>query len=176
MKQKDLENLISQLPHPFGGAYGDARMPNWPHWHHTPLLGIATTGLRRDRSGWRFCGHAKLYQQGLGTFVQDDTVALLTCDNTEDHICGCCMVGHNGHCLGKVRTETSTEGRMHYGHRLNENNSDKSVRDALGSTNILNSGGVWSTDDSIPPRSPVIRAKEVWSRTNCLCLVKSHMA
>ncbi len=32
----------------FGGAYGDARMPNWPHWHRTPLPGIITTGLRRD--------------------------------------------------------------------------------------------------------------------------------
>ncbi len=30
----------------FGGAYGDARMPNWPHWHRTLLPGIATTGLR----------------------------------------------------------------------------------------------------------------------------------
>ncbi len=34
----------------FGGAYGDARMPNWPHWHRTPLPGIATTGLRRNIS------------------------------------------------------------------------------------------------------------------------------
>ncbi len=33
----------------FGGAYGDACMPNWPHWHRTPLPGIATTGLRRDK-------------------------------------------------------------------------------------------------------------------------------
>ncbi len=36
----------------FGGAYGDARMPNWPYWHRTPLPGIATTGLRRDK-GWK---------------------------------------------------------------------------------------------------------------------------
>ncbi len=35
----------------FGGAYGDARMPNWPHWHRTPLPRIATTGLRRDKGG-----------------------------------------------------------------------------------------------------------------------------
>ncbi len=35
----------------FGGAYGDARMPNWPHWHRTPLPGIATTGLHRDKGG-----------------------------------------------------------------------------------------------------------------------------
>ncbi len=33
----------------FGGVYGDARMPNWPHWHHTPLPGIATMSLRRDK-------------------------------------------------------------------------------------------------------------------------------
>ncbi len=32
----------------FGEAYGDARMPNWPHWHRTPLPGITTTALRRD--------------------------------------------------------------------------------------------------------------------------------
>ncbi len=35
----------------FGGAYGDARMPNWPHRHCTPLPGIATTGLRLDKGG-----------------------------------------------------------------------------------------------------------------------------
>ncbi len=31
------------------GPYGDARMPNWPQWHRTPLPGIATKGLRRDK-------------------------------------------------------------------------------------------------------------------------------
>ncbi len=35
----------------FGRAYGDAHMPNWPHWHRTTLPGIATTGLRRDKGG-----------------------------------------------------------------------------------------------------------------------------
>ncbi len=35
----------------FGGAYGEARMPNWPHWHRTPLPGIATMYLRRDKGG-----------------------------------------------------------------------------------------------------------------------------
>ncbi len=35
----------------FGGAYGDARMPNWPHWQRIPLPGIPTTGLRRDKGG-----------------------------------------------------------------------------------------------------------------------------
>ncbi len=34
----------------FGGAYGDARMPNWPHRHRTPLPEIATSGLRCDKS------------------------------------------------------------------------------------------------------------------------------
>ncbi len=35
----------------FSRAYGDARMPNWPHRHRTPLPGIATSGLRRDNGG-----------------------------------------------------------------------------------------------------------------------------
>ncbi len=35
----------------FGGAYGDARMPNWSHWHRTPLPRIATTGLCQDKGG-----------------------------------------------------------------------------------------------------------------------------
>ncbi len=35
----------------FGGAYGDARMPNWLHLHRTPLPGIATMGLRRANGG-----------------------------------------------------------------------------------------------------------------------------
>ncbi len=43
------------------------------------------------------------------------------------------MVGHNGHCPGKVQTETSAEDRMHYDHRGNENNSNKCAGDALGS-------------------------------------------
>ncbi len=38
-------NLVSM----FGVAYGDARIPNWPHLHRTPLPGISTTGLRRDK-------------------------------------------------------------------------------------------------------------------------------
>ncbi len=33
----------------FGRVYGDARMPNWLHRHRTPLPGIATMGLRRDK-------------------------------------------------------------------------------------------------------------------------------
>ncbi len=46
----------------FGGAYGDARMPNWPHRHYTSLPGIASPGLRRNKGGtlWgrqTFCPH-----------------------------------------------------------------------------------------------------------------------
>ncbi len=46
----------------FGGAYGDTRMPNWPHRHRTPLPGIATSVLRHDkeRALWgrqHFCPH-----------------------------------------------------------------------------------------------------------------------
>ncbi len=37
----------------FGGAYGDARVPNWPHQHGNPLPGIATTGLHHHK-GERF--------------------------------------------------------------------------------------------------------------------------
>ncbi len=40
---------------------------------------------------------------------------------------------------------------MHYDHRGNENNSNKSAGDALGSANIQNSSGVSSTDGSITP-------------------------
>ncbi len=41
--------LVTLLPGSmFGRLYGDARMPNWSHWHRTPLPGIATTGLHRD--------------------------------------------------------------------------------------------------------------------------------
>ncbi len=35
----------------FGGAYDDARMLNWPHWHRTPLPGIAITDLHWDKAG-----------------------------------------------------------------------------------------------------------------------------
>ncbi len=58
----------------FGGAYGGARMPNWPHWHRTPLPGIATTGLLRDKGGnlkgmWNnltgICGKSKAVKENL---------------------------------------------------------------------------------------------------------------
>ncbi len=40
----------------------------------------------------------------------------------------------------------SAVGHMHYDHRANENNSNKSARDALGSANVWNSSGICSTD------------------------------
>ncbi len=40
---------------------------------------------------------------------------------------------------------------MYYEHRSNENNSNESVGDVLGSANTKNSGGVCSTDGSILP-------------------------
>ncbi len=33
----------------FGGAYGDARMPNWPHRHRTPLPKIVSLGLCQNK-------------------------------------------------------------------------------------------------------------------------------
>ncbi len=48
-KQPEGQSVDRKQRSMFGGAYGDARMPNWPHWHHTPLPGIATTGMRRDK-------------------------------------------------------------------------------------------------------------------------------
>ncbi len=44
----------------FCGAYGDARMPNWPHRHRTPLPRIATTGLCRDKGGISWYMYANL--------------------------------------------------------------------------------------------------------------------
>ncbi len=46
----------------FGRAYGDARTPNWLHRHLTPLPGIASMGLRRNKGEtlWGrqpFCPH-----------------------------------------------------------------------------------------------------------------------
>ncbi len=63
----------------FGGVYGDARMPNWPHWHCTPLPGIATMGLRRDKGGLlaliakrvdNSCAHIVFSWDGLETCLQ----------------------------------------------------------------------------------------------------------
>ncbi len=41
------------------------------------------------------------------------------------------MVGQKGHCLGKVFAGISAEDRMFYDHRDNENNTNKSVADAI---------------------------------------------
>ncbi len=54
------------------------------------------------------------------------------------------MMGHNGDCLGKVQTGTSAEGSIHADHRGDENNSNKSVVDALGFANSRNVGEVCS--------------------------------
>ncbi len=48
---------------------------------------------------------------------------------------------------------TPTEGRMYYDHRGNENNSNKSVGDVLGSANTGNSDGVCSPDGRILPKA-----------------------
>ncbi len=40
---------------------------------------------------------------------------------------------------------------MYYDHRGNENNSNKSAGNVLGSVNTLNGSGVCSTDDNILP-------------------------
>ncbi len=41
----------------FGGAYGDAHMPNWPHRHRTLLPGIAVSGLRLDKREYFAAGN-----------------------------------------------------------------------------------------------------------------------
>ncbi len=63
----------------------------------------------------------------------------------------------------KVQTKTSVEGRMHYDLRGNENNSNKSAEDALGSANVQNGGGVCSTDGRIPPTKA--RSEKLKNRT-----------
>ncbi len=74
-------------------------------------------------------------------------------------------------CLGKARIGTSVEGRMHYDHRGNENNSNESTGDALGSANIWNSGGVYSTDGSRLPtevrsEKPGIGHNRIWEKAD----------
>ncbi len=69
----------------FGGAYGDARMPNWPHWHRTPLPGISTTGLRRDKGG-NASGQATF----LPPFLQcsfNCSYVLQICDPAQKNLC-----------------------------------------------------------------------------------------
>ncbi len=67
------------------------------------------------------------------------------------------MVGHNGDCLGKVQTGTSAEGSMHSDNKGNENNSNKSIGDALGSANSRNVGGVCSTGGRIGHTKPDVQ-------------------
>ncbi len=67
------------------------------------------------------------------------------------------MVGHNGDCLGKVQTGTSVEGSTHSDHIDDENNSNKSVGDALRSANSRNVGKVSSTGRCIWPTKPDLR-------------------
>ncbi len=76
------------------------------------------------------------------------------------------MVGYNGHYLGKV--QTSAEGHTHHDHRGNENNSNKSAVDVLRSVNFRNSGGMCSTDGSIPTAlwAKIVRLKKKRSPTN----------
>ncbi len=80
------------------------------------------------------------------------------------------MLGHNGHCLARFRTGTSAEDRMHYDHRCNENNSNKSAVDTHGSANTRNGGGICSTDDSIPPTKPDPRnlgiGNRIWAKAD----------
>ncbi len=78
----------------------------------------------------------------------------------------------------------SAEGRMHYDHRGNENNSNKSAADALGSANTWNGGGVCSTDCSIPPtetrsEKPRNRHNQIWTKADKVdskfSMIKNHI-
>ncbi len=71
------------------------------------------------------------------------------------------MVGHNGDCLGKVQTGTSAEDSMHSDQWGNENNSNRSVGDVLGSANSRNVGGVCSTGERIWPTKPDLRNRGI---------------
>ncbi len=64
------------------------------------------------------------------------------------------MLRHNGDCLGKVQTGMSAEGSMYSDHRGDENNSNKSVENALGSASSRNVGGVCNTGGRIWPMKP----------------------
>ncbi len=67
----------------FGGAYGNARMPNWPHRHQTPLPGIATTDLRRDK--W---GASIPYACWIRLFISIDDFPR----HTQKSIAACCFI------------------------------------------------------------------------------------
>ncbi len=59
-------------------------------------------------------------------------------------------LGRHRHCPDKVQAGMPAEGRMYYDLSGNENNSNKSLGDFLGSANTGNGSGVCSTDGSIP--------------------------
>ncbi len=81
------------------------------------------------------------------------------------------MVGHNGDCLRNVKTGTFTEGSMHSDDRGDENSSNKSVGDALGSANSWTVGRVCRTVGRIWPRKPDPRNlgighNQIWAKAN----------
>ncbi len=67
------------------------------------------------------------------------------------------MVVHNEDCLGMVQSGTSAEGSIHFHHRADENNYNKSFGDVLGSVNSRDVGRVYSTDGRIWPTKPDLR-------------------
>ncbi len=88
------------------------------------------------------------------------------------------MLGHNGHCLGKVQnclgkvqTGMSVEGCMHYDHKGNENKSNKSAGVALGSThtwNSMESAALMATFRLSRPdlRNLGIRRNRIWAKVD----------
>ncbi len=60
---------------------------------------------------------------------------------------------------------------MHYDHGGNENNSNKSAGNAVGSANTRNSGGVCSTDGNIPHTE----ARKADKLDNKFSTIKDHV-
>ncbi len=94
------------------------------------------------------------------------------------------MAGHNKDCLGKVQTGTSAEGSMHSDHRGDENNSNRSVGDVLGSANSWNVGEVCSTGRRIWPTKPDPRNlrigyNRIWTKADKVdsnfSMIKDHV-
>ncbi len=92
------------------------------------------------------------------------------------------MVGHNGDCLGKVQTGTSAEGSMYSDHRGDENNSNKSVGNALESANSRNVGlQHWWTHMAYKAKSekPRKRIYRIWAKADKVdskfSMVKDHV-
>ncbi len=93
-------------------------------------------------------------------------------------------MGQNGHCLGKVGAGTPAENCMHYYHRGNENNSNKSAEDVLGSANTWNSDGVRSTNGSMSTTKTKsenlgIGYNRIWAKAdkvdNKFSIIKDHV-